>query len=411
MQRLVLICIAVLFAGFSAACGARQAKPDAIDTALARGDVATIDMEPLVIRAHVGPDGDVQTTSVDLRNLFDEATAYYQADDFVNAIRLYQVVLDATDEEIWSKAAMYNSGLAWEGLGAWEEAAQTFDDIIRFFPTSKEARDAHFRLGEALAWLGEFQRIPSLMTAALQRPDLTLDRRLEALVRSGTAYFELRKFSDAEAKLQQALLLDESSRAEDLREGRRVERGRVAVSAMAQANFLLGRVYHEIFLEVRMVLPVERYKKDLADKQRLYEQAIDWYTRAVRTGNNYWAPQAGFMIGKLYEDYYFDILASEVPATFTAEQHQIYFDAMREFLAPGLQRAIEMYEQALGMSYRMGSQDDVVDLLLDTVERLKRYREEKLGWEEEHQQIIAGTHPRSPRPASGMVFRHEVTNQ
>jgi len=409
MRRMTYALTPWVVALLLSACGARQTKLDPVDEALARGDVETLEMEPLIIHGHVGPDGKVQTRSVELRNLFDEASAYYQADDHVNAIRLYQMVLDATDEDIWSKAAMYNMGLAWEALEAWEEAAQTFDDIIEFFPTSQEARDAHFRLAEALAWLGEFQRIPPLMTTAMQRPDLTIDRRLEALVRSGSAYFELRKFTDAERQHGQALTLDERSREEDTRAGRPVRRGSVATSGIAQANFLLGRIYHEIFLEIRMVLPVERYKQDLGDKQRLYEQAIEWYTRAVRTGSVYWAPQAGYMIGKLYEDYYFDILASEVPATFTPEQHEIYFDAMREFLAPGLKRAIEMYEQALGMGYRMGSQDPVLDLTLETIERLKKYRDQQLGWAEEHQQIIDGTHPRSPNPGAGMVFRHELS--
>lgn len=390
----------------ASACGAKQ-QP-AAEAPLRESDgIAVIEMEPMVIRAHVAADGTQRIAASALRDLFDEATAYYQAGDYVDAIRLYQIVLDATDEEIWSKAAMYNMGLSWESLGAWEEAAQTFDDIIAFFPTSAEARDAHFRLAEALAWLGEFQRVPPLMTSAMQRPDLDTDRRLEALVRSGTANFELRRFTAAERELGRALTLDEDDRSEAMHAVRAIRRGRVATRAVAQANFLLGRIYHEIFSEIRMLLPVERYKRDLADKQRLFEQALDWYTRAVRTGDVYWAPQAGFMMGKLYEDAYFDILASELPEHFTEEQHQIYFDAMREYLAETLDRSIRMYEQALGMSYRMGSQDPVIDRLLEAIARLQSYRDSQDGWEEEHLQVIAGAHAHSPRPARNLVFRNE----
>lgn len=390
----------------ASACGAKQ-QP-AAEAPLRESDgIAVIEMEPMVIRAHVAADGTQRIAASALRDLFDEATAYYQAGDYVDAIRLYQIVLDATDEEIWSKAAMYNMGLSWESLGAWEEAAQTFDDIIAFFPTSAEARDAHFRLAEALAWLGEFQRVPPLMTSAMQRPDLDTDRRLEALVRSGTANFELRRFTAAERELGRALTLDEDDRSEAMHAVRAIRRGRVATRAVAQANFLLGRIYHEIFSEIRMLLPVERYKRDLADKQRLFEQALDWYTRAVRTGDVYWAPQAGFMMGKLYEDAYFDILASELPEHFTEEQHQIYFDAMREYLADTLDRSIRMYEQALGMSYRMGSQDPVIDRLLEAIARLQSYRDSQDGWEEEHLQVIAGAHAHSPRPARNLVFRNE----
>lgn len=399
-------CVLLAFAITASACGAKQQPADPPIDRESDG-IVVIEMDPMVIRAHVDEDGTQRVAASDLRDLFDEATAYYQAGDYVDAIRLYQLVLDATDEEIWSKAAMYNMGLSWESLSAWEEAAQTFDDIIAFFPTSKEARDAHFRLAEALAWLGEFQRVPPLMTSAMQRPDLNTDRRLEALVRSGTANFELRRFTAAERELGRALTLDEEDRSEAMQAVRTIQRGRVATRAVAQANFLLGRIYHEIFSEIRMLLPVERYKRDLADKNRLFDQALDWYTRAVRTGDVYWAPQAGYMMGKLYEDAYFDILASELPDHFTDEHHQIYFAAMREYLADTLDRCLRMYEQALGMSYRMGSQDPVIESLLEDIDRLQSYRDNQDGWEEEHLQIIAGTHAHSPRPAGNLVFRGE----
>lgn len=389
------------------ACGAKQTLDSGQDD-IDYEALPTLEMDPVVIRVHRGEDGEFRTSSAELRQLFEEATAYFKAGDFPNALRFYQTVLDATDDDIWVKAAMYNSGLSWEGLEAWEEAAQTFDEIIDRFPTSREARDGFFRLAEAMAWLGEFHRVPSLMTQVMQRPDVDIDRRLEALVRAGTAHFELRQFADAERTLGRVLTLDEESRAEDLAAGRSIRRGRTAIEAVAQANYLLGRIYHEIFLEIRMVLPVEQYKKDLADKQRLFEQALEWYTRAVRTGNVFWAPQAGLMMGRLYENYYTDILASEVPAHFTEEQKDIYFNAMREYLAPTLDRAISMYEQALGMAFRMGNRDAAADAILESIDRLKQYRDEQVGWQDEHIQVFEGSHPRSPRPGKGMVFRDEV---
>ena len=66
-----------------------------------------------------------------------------------------------------------------------------------------------------------------------------------------------------------------------------------------------------------------------------------------------------------------------------------------------------MYEQALGMSYRMGSQDPVIDRLLEAIARLQSYRDSQDGWEEEHLQVIAGAHAHSPRPARNLVFRNE----
>lgn len=412
MRRIAWMALGGLLLSTMSACGGPQRRQErAVDALLARDDAPAIEMDTVVIRGRVHEDGSVSTTSTDLHALFEEASAYYKAKDHRNALRLYEALLDATDDPVWSRAALFNAGLALEGLEAWEEAGDNYAMIIALWPTSEDARDAYFRYAETLAYVGEFQRIPPLMERALQRVDLTLDRRLEALVRRGTAYVEMRKFADAERELRAALRLDEATRQADMAAGRIVRRGRIATVAIAQANFLLGRIYHEIFSEIRMVLPVERYKLDLADKERLYKQALDWYTLAVRTGDIYWAPHAGYMIGKLYEDYYFDILASEVPAHFDEEQQRIYFDAMRAFLEPGLTRSIQLYEQALAMAYRMGVQDGVVDDMVNAIERLKTYLSERVGWEEEHRAIMAGTHPHSPHVAASMVFREDLSTR
>lgn len=406
-RALSIVCVGMLLA----ACGARQTTDDAALDSDGFQVAQVFEMDTIVIRASADDDEEEPQPDIDLRNTFDEANAYFQAEDYVRAIRLYTRVFNASDELIWLKASLYNIGLSYENMGDWERAAYTFDELIDLFPTTDEGRDAYFRLGEALAHLGEFQRIVPLMVEVLKRPDLNDDRRIEGLVRQGTAQVELREFAAAETVLRNAIEFDERSRKRALEEGRRYERGRLANTGIAQAKYLIGRIYHEIFGEIRMVLPVERYKKDLADKDALFHQALKEYTAAVRTGNAYWAPQAGFQIGKLYEDYYFDILASEVPQTFTQEHRDIYFSELRKFLAPGLKSALQMYERALGMAYRMGSQDDVVEDLLEHVLALQEYQDDHEQWAAEHVAVFEGRHPHSPNPAREMVFRDEVQNR
>lgn len=401
VPRLFAIFIAVLCVAI-VGCGGTQQAREQTESSDDASVTQVFEMDPIVIRASADDE------DIDLHNTFEEASAYFQAGDYARARRLYRRVYDASDELIWRKAALYNIGLAHENEGAWERAAQVFDQVIDAFPTTTEGRDAYFRLAEMLAQLGEFQRIVPLMTEVLLRPDLNDDRRIEGLVRKGTAYVELRQFADAEKVLSTAIDFDERSRKKALDEGRRYERGKLASTGVAQAKYLRGRIYHEIFSEIRMVLPVERYKRDLADKDALFHQALKEYTAAVRTGNHYWAPQAGFQIGQLYEDYYFDILASEVPQHFTQEHRDIYFEELRKFLEPGLKSALQMYERALGMAYRMGSQDDVVEDLLTHLLALENYAETQEGWEEEHIAVFEGRHPHSPHPAQDMVFRSDV---
>lgn len=386
-----------------AACGARQPQESHDDDEA----VQVFEMDEVVIRAS-DTDDPFGDDDIDLRSTFDEASAYFQAEDYPHAIRFYQRILDATDELIWQKAARYNMALAYEYQGKWDKADEAYQEVIRRFPTTEEGRDAHFRRAEALAQRGEFQHIPPLMDSALQRPDISDDRRIEGLIRKGTAMVELRRFPEAEKTLRQAIEFEERARQNALETGRRYDQSPLVRSGIAQAKYLIGRIYHEIFSEIRMVLPVERYKKDLADKDALFHQALKEYTEAVRTGDSYWAPHAGFQIAQLYEDYYFDILASEVPKHFTQEHRDIYFEELRKFLQPGLQSALQMYERALGMAYRMGSQDAVVEELLEHLLALENYAETQEGWEAEHDAVFEGRHPRSPHPLQNLIFRDEV---
>ena len=50
---------------------------------------------------------------------------------------------------------------------------------------------------------------------------------------------------------------------------------------VAQAHFGLGRVYHELFSQILLVLPQERITPDLVDKGQLFERAEQSYIDAA----------------------------------------------------------------------------------------------------------------------------------
>src|SRR5699024_7761105 len=141
--------------------GARQNASK--DTEETKKFSQVFEMDEVVIRASADDDIFDDHEAVDLRSTFDEASAYFQAEDYTNAITLYRRVLNASDETNWQKAASYNIALAYEHQHRWTDAQEAFEEVIRHFPTTEEGRDAHFRLAEVLAQIGEFQRIVPLM--------------------------------------------------------------------------------------------------------------------------------------------------------------------------------------------------------------------------------------------------------
>lgn len=398
----------VLLGAFGACAGPRaQARGDASGSGSAES--VTYDFEALVIRVNTSDEGDYETVVTDVPQLFDEANDYLRADDFENALRLYGLVLDATDDPGYVRVTHYNQGLAYEGLLDFEVAAEEYARVMEVWPASEDATFAHFRLAECYAMTGRYEQVPALMERVLPRQGLAHVDILEAHLRWGYALLEMRDFVGADEQLQGVIQRNERAllawNPEEIDwTNRPLDRND---PILAQAFFGRGRVYHELFREIRLVLPEERLTEDLIDKTQLFEQSQDAYLAAVRSGNRYWAPAAGFMVGQLFEDFYFDVLATEVPPEFNELELEVYFEELRAFVQPAMERAMSVYENNLAMAYRLGASGVWVDDTLASIERVHVYLQDRTDWESEHRLIIEHRHPRSASYADHMQFRSE----
>lgn len=396
----------LIAASLLAACGGAQLA--GADTPAPVG--AEYDFEPMVIAAQQGPDGEITTVAADLPDLFGEAGDYLRNDDFGNALRLYELIIENFSDDEYLRATTYNSALALEGLERWDDAAERYRAVIEGWPTTDDARDAFFRLAECHAVLGEFEEIAPLMERVLLRLGLSVEDRIEGHLRWANAMLELRRFDDATEHYRAAIRIQDQARlAWNPEAGRGVDRPlEPGDPLIGHTWFALGRVYHELFSEIRLVLPEERLEADLVGKTQLFEQAQDAYLEAVRTGNPYWAPAAGYMVGQLFEDYYYDVLATEVPDDFSELEVEVYFEQLREFVQPAMERALAIYEHNLAMAYRLGSHNGWVDDTVSSLERVHHYLETREGWEDEHEAIVQRRHPHSAFHAEHMQFRDDL---
>lgn len=393
------------------ACGSPQTVAEVEEGLDDDVELTTYEFSPMLIQTELDDDGEVVgSTTYELPALFVEANDYLRAEDWDNALRLYEIILDNFDgEEEYLRVTHYNIALTYEGLDRWREAAFHYGTVINEWPASEDAVWAHFRLAEAYARIGEYDRIPALMERAVPMGGLTAADRMEAHLRWAHALLELRDFSGAEAHYDEVLGLNE--RAQRSWNPDDPDYGNEPLpnyhSIIAQAHFGRGRVYHELFSEIRMVLPQEQIFQDMMDKEQLRSQAEAAYLDAVRTGNVYWAPAAGYMLARTYEDFYFDFLAAEIPADFDEITTEVYFEMLREELNGGLMNAMRIYENNLAMAYRMGSDSRWVDDTLASIGRIQTYLQEEDGWQEEEALIRRGRHPRSAAFTDHLHFRSD----
>ena len=100
----------------SAGCAGAQGAPDGFDPENTPVTTISYDFEPTIAQARIGEDGRIETHASDVPQLSSEANAYLRADDYEEALRLYDLVLEATFDEEYERVAHYNRALSLEGM-------------------------------------------------------------------------------------------------------------------------------------------------------------------------------------------------------------------------------------------------------------------------------------------------------
>jgi tetratricopeptide (TPR) repeat protein len=396
-----------------AACSGSQVRPDSAPVAVVEGsgpvaeESTEIRMDPMLIRATVDDNGRVSSQTYEIPQLFAEANDYLEAGDHANALRLYDMILDSTTADNWRQVTLYNSSLALEGLGDIRNAQRQYEVLVQDWPHSEDARWACFRLAEIAAMEGRYADVIPWMDHVLAYTQIPVADRVEAHIRTGFARLEQRQFSQAVNQFQAGLTFNEQASGWEPGQSASLRPLAATDEWVAQAHYGLGRVYHLLFSQIRLVLPREQLERDLVDKGQLLETAEANYLNSVRTGHPYWGPAAGYMVGQMYEGFYFDILATEVEPQFNELEVEVYFELIRESIRPAIDRAISIYESNLAMAYRMGASHEWVDSTISRIQFLQDYVHNQTGWAQEQQLIVEQRHPHSARLGEGMQFRSE----
>ncbi|MFT5435049.1 MAG: hypothetical protein ACI9OJ_005766, partial [Myxococcota bacterium] len=126
-----------------------------------------------------------------------------------------------------------------------------------------------------------------------------------------------------------------------------------------------------LFASIRFRLPVETMKRDLTDKSSFFLKGQSAYLRCVRLQNQHWSVAAGYRLGKLYEDFYSDMMEAEVPSELDDEDKKVYYDELKKHVRPLVVRAIEIYERNLGMSDRLGTGGDWAKKTQASLDRMR----------------------------------------
>lgn len=323
-----------------------------------------LDLDPMLIRASADGDGG---ETIDVSEVFKRAYEAYSDRRYERAAKHYELVVEYFEDSKYYLPALYNAGLSYEKLERWQPAAKFYRRIIEEFPGKKDAKDAYYRLANAYDKSGQYQKVVDLMTEVLLREKINTFDRIEAYVRRSNALLELGHYTEAADGYRTMLELNDKAPPE--------QRLSEDSNLIVEAYFGLGRSFHARVRTIKLELPTEKMGEDLKKKARLFTSAQANYIEALRHHHPQWSMAAGYMIGKLYEDFYTDIFNAEIPDDLTDEQVALYFEELRKHIRPLMERAISVYEKNLSLSRRMGTSEQKNEWVAQTATKLERLRD------------------------------------
>jgi tetratricopeptide (TPR) repeat protein len=321
-------------------------------------------LDPTLVRAKIQDGQPVQAEVIDSAELFQRAQRSFKKQQWDDALRDYSALVKDFPESQYYLASLYNSALCLDNLSKWEEAIALYQRVVEEFPGREAATDAMYRTVWCESQRGRHDEVLALVQRILDRSGLAPYDRVEALVRRGDALLALGRLEEAEDAYREALQAHERAPKENA-----VPEDSHFVVA---ARFGLSQVYHRLFRAVRFKLPPETMERDLEKKVALFQQAQSSYIRTMKMGNPHWATAAGYEIGQMYEQFYADLLNSEIPAL-QQDEARVYFDELRGKLRPLMERALQIYEKNITLSERAGVDNDFTRRTQESLERLKRY--------------------------------------
>lgn len=338
-------------------CGACAASQPVV---AGPGPLPETTVEPVVIRGY---------TRDELLAQFERARSFLLVDQFAEAARAFDDLAElALDPEL-AGAALYNAGLAFDGLGDQEQAVGRYGRLAQEHPAAPETRLGLVRLGRLLARLERWSDLQSAADALLGRADLAELDRVEGHGQRALALVEQGQAETAQGALGKALEIIDRFRFGDA--------GAPPVQ-LAPVYFALGEVRRVHSEEVKLVPVTPSFPETLERRCQGLLEAQSAYTDAMRARDAYWSAMSGYRVGQLYQQLHREALQIPAPdSARTTTQKQLFEAAMRLRYRKLLEKGLKMMDAVLDLGERTGDGAHWVARARQAKNELERSMEEE----------------------------------
>ncbi len=315
-------------------------------------DKTVIEMEPMLITDHGG---------IQVNVLFDEGVGALNGQLFEQCIDKFSTIVQFK-EHVYLQASYYNLGLCYEFMQKHTEAEMAFRNYIALSTDPESILDGKVRLGVQLIKNKKADEALSLYDDILLKNTLKPMDRAECHLRKAMAYLIKDDFARADHELSVAI-----SQTNGL-----FPNGYQQNELMAEIFYQKGETFRLLSAKVELKLPLEKMKRSLNDKIRFFKKSISHYVSCINVHQSYWATAAGFQLGKLHEDVYYQITNAEHPADFDEETIVLYRHQLKKKIFPILQESIGIYQKNAELGQRIGASNEWIKATNQKLDELKQ---------------------------------------
>lgn len=287
-----------------------------------------------------------KTAPEELPTLFEDANNLFLRDEFARAASEFDRIVAIDPAGPTARPSLYNAGLAYLNLGDREKALERFRASVDRFPEAETTTVALLRISRILSFLERWEELEKTGTRILERGDLSVLERIEALGARGLARVSTNRIDDA----SKDIIL-----ARNLIEDHHLGQAGLPPLELAQVSFALGEV-RRIKSELIVFTPMPAdFGAQLESRCTGLLDAQEAYTEAMRSRDAHWSAMSGYRIGKLYYQLHRDVMKVDAvkPST-TMRERQLWEGAMRLRYRILLEKGLKMMEGTVKMGERTG---------------------------------------------------------
>lgn len=320
--------------------------------------------------------------------LFDEALRRLDVNDTRGCSEAFDALWRGLEpEDEWYASGLFNAALCHQRRGDLQGASERFGALASAAGVSRLGLEARLRRAAVDARRDAWREVSETLSALEPDFDLLLEPadRLERSFRMGMAMIALQRSADAEAWFQRCL-------KENTLSGRAAQDDKHEF--VSGCHYGKGLVYHMQFAALQLDRHGPKLRRGLQAKKHAMRRVFDQYDRVINTHNTYWMILAGYMIGKLYEDFYFDLLSVEVDPSLNDDPDALggYFDRLRQEFEPAIDDALLVYRKTDEVNTKAGLKNTWGSRARARAAYLSSYRADAVLLREQERYIVEMGH-------------------